>query len=515
MPATGTTGATGPTGGTATTGTTGTTGATGAKPTPVLETTTSGTPTSVGFAVALSVIVILSFFIFLTSGSIFAILAFWLMLGLAAVVLMSYGYISIDSVPPGAVVPVPNSKDLTNPLGEQANARLKGLEVYHVYDGKFTYEEAPAVCAAYGGELATLEQINDAYNHGAEWCGYGWSQGGLALFPTQRATWQALQQEQDLAKRTGCGRVGVNGGYFDPKTKFGVNCYGYKPDGVAKFPLPPPGTNKTAFDAMVAKFKAALKTFTLSPYSRYEWSGYDNAAVVSASNYGSQFKQNLGGLVTIHTEHMENMSSYPSPADQVNLSTTTSTLGALRQAGLVGNTGPTGDIGPSGPQGVQGITGAASTVPGPTGSTGAMGPTGSTGPTGSAGAAGIAGRDGAQGAAGAPGSTGPTGAAGKDGAAAAAGKDGATGPKGDKGDRGLQGPQGIKGDRGLQGVAGVVPLDAKFNKIQLGSTYIKSDNVDGGRIVLGTDGKGDGMTLRPADWSYMQLRRGGNWKTYD
>ena len=27
-----------------------------------------------------------------------------------------------------------------------------------------------------------------------------------------------------------CGKVGVNGGHFDKKLKFGVNCYGYKPN---------------------------------------------------------------------------------------------------------------------------------------------------------------------------------------------------------------------------------------------------------------------------------------------
>jgi len=49
----------------------------------------------------------------------------------------------------------------------------------------------------------------------------------MALFPTQQATWQALQT--DPVNKTNCGRPGINGGYFDPQTKFGVNCYGVKP----------------------------------------------------------------------------------------------------------------------------------------------------------------------------------------------------------------------------------------------------------------------------------------------
>jgi hypothetical protein len=64
--------------------------------------------------------------------------------------------------------------------------------------------------------LASLEQVIEAYNSGAEWCGYGWTAGGMALYPTQKKTWEELQREVDPGKRTACGRPGVNGGYFDP-----------------------------------------------------------------------------------------------------------------------------------------------------------------------------------------------------------------------------------------------------------------------------------------------------------
>jgi hypothetical protein len=249
-------------------------------------------------ATSLSVVMILTFFVFFMSGSLLAVIVFWMVLVLSSVVLWAYGFISNDllqlftySKPPPAPAP-----DKPEP-----GSGLVGMEVFHIDNSRFTYDEAPAACAAFGGNLATLEQVNEAYNYGAEWCGYGWSAGGLALFPTQRGTWEALQQEPSSAKRTACGKVGVNGGYFDPSYKFGVNCYGYKPAASSnlKLPLPPPGVNADTFNSMVARFQGMLSSFNVSPYSRTQWSGYgalDTGARATAE-YGTQFQQNLSGLV--------------------------------------------------------------------------------------------------------------------------------------------------------------------------------------------------------------------------
>jgi len=224
-----------------------------------------------------------------------------------------------------------------------------------------------------------MDQVTEAYNDGAEWCGYGWSAGGLALFPTQRGTWEALQQEVDPSKRTACGRVGVNGGYFDPSAKFGLNCYGYKPAATKKmtFPTPPPGSDNTAFQAAVNRFQGMLSSFTVSPYSRQQWSGYgamgSNAS--AAASYGSQFAQNLGGLgspVTVtesfmtkeDLEMLERRQSGYSFIDQP-------AYAPLSQAEQVEHT----VAGPTGPAGAAGATG-------PAGHDGATGPTGPTGPTG-------------------------------------------------------------------------------------------------------------------------------------
>ena len=101
-------------------------------------------------------------------------------------------------------------------------------EVFNISNNLFTFDDADKVCKSFDARLATYDEIEDAYMHGAEWSSYGWSAGQHAYFPTQKDTWNKLQtvkgHEHDL------GRPGVNGGYFkNPNIRFGVNCYGVKP----------------------------------------------------------------------------------------------------------------------------------------------------------------------------------------------------------------------------------------------------------------------------------------------
>jgi hypothetical protein len=101
-------------------------------------------------------------------------------------------------------------------------------EVFNISNNLYTYEDAQAICGSYGAKLATYDQIEGAYQNGAEWCNYGWSDGQMAFFPTQKATWTELQKYPK--HKNDCGRPGVNGGYIhNPHVKFGVNCYGKKP----------------------------------------------------------------------------------------------------------------------------------------------------------------------------------------------------------------------------------------------------------------------------------------------
>jgi hypothetical protein len=102
-------------------------------------------------------------------------------------------------------------------------------EVFNVSKNDFNYYDAEPLCKALGAELATYDQVKEAYGKGADWCNYGWVKGQVAIYPTQKATYDDLQKG-DEDERNACGKPGVNGGYFDnPDMKFGVNCYGPKP----------------------------------------------------------------------------------------------------------------------------------------------------------------------------------------------------------------------------------------------------------------------------------------------
>lgn len=111
-------------------------------------------------------------------------------------------------------------------------------EVFNIANNKYTYEDAQAICKSYDATLATYDQIENAYNDGAEWCNYGWSADQMILFPTQKKTWEKLQKldegrgcnSKSASHKNDCGRPGINGGYIaNPYVKFGVNCFGKKP----------------------------------------------------------------------------------------------------------------------------------------------------------------------------------------------------------------------------------------------------------------------------------------------
>ncbi len=106
-------------------------------------------------------------------------------------------------------------------------------EVFNISSNVYSYEDAADVCSVFGARLATYDDVEKAYNQGGEWCNYGWTEGQAIYFPTQKKTWEELQKS-DLTKNN-CGRPGVNGGYMaNPYLKFGVNCFGKKPEASEK-----------------------------------------------------------------------------------------------------------------------------------------------------------------------------------------------------------------------------------------------------------------------------------------
>jgi hypothetical protein len=153
-------------------------------------------------------------------------------------------------------------------------------QVFNIPGNYYTYNNARALCTAYGAELANYEQIEKAYNDGAEWCNYGWSANQLALFPTQKKTYDVLQTIP--GNENNCGRPGINGGYIaNPNVKFGVNCYGYKPkitseeEELMKTASPFPETPEDiAFQKKVDLMKNNLDQILVSPFNHDTWSSF-------------------------------------------------------------------------------------------------------------------------------------------------------------------------------------------------------------------------------------------------
>lgn len=151
-------------------------------------------------------------------------------------------------------------------------------EVFNIPDNTYTYDDAKAVCAAYGAELANYDQVENAYKGGGEWCNYGWSDKQMALFPTQKETWDKLQKIK--GHEHDCGRPGINGGFIDNKNiQFGVNCYGYKPlitaaetDRMQHAPIFPQSMRDIEHQKRVDYWKKRIPEIMLSPFSRSNWS---------------------------------------------------------------------------------------------------------------------------------------------------------------------------------------------------------------------------------------------------
>lgn len=157
-------------------------------------------------------------------------------------------------------------------------------EVFNIGNNLYTYDDAQAICKSYDAKLATYDQVEESYEDGAEWCNYGWSEDQMILFPTQKSTWKELQKDSN--KKHSCGRPGVNGGHMsNPYVKFGVNCYGKKPN--------PNSKSKAMFDSnkdsatsvskpnvvadpAVEYWKTQKDNMRINSYNKKEWSEFSN-----------------------------------------------------------------------------------------------------------------------------------------------------------------------------------------------------------------------------------------------
>ena len=177
--------------------------------------------------------------------------------------------ILFDKPIPKPIVKVP--KETTPKSGNF----LQKKEVYHIANQQYSYDQSKCKCASYGGRLATKDEVTNAYNSGANWCSYGWTEGQKAYYPVQQCYYDSIMEEDDFLENSDkyCGKPGLNGGYFsNPQLKFGVNCYGVKPKGSVikqKTPYCPPQD----FCKMSKNSSASQKLSTdeIAPFNDTKW----------------------------------------------------------------------------------------------------------------------------------------------------------------------------------------------------------------------------------------------------
>ncbi len=162
--------------------------------------------------------------------------------------------------------------------GDNAPEIMIEKQVFHVPVNKYTYQDARALCGAFGGRLATYNEIEEAYKKGGEWCSYGWSRGQNIYYPTQKATYKRLKKIK--GHEHDCGRPGINGGYVsNPNARFGVNCIAPKPQMTAReqqymesLNTYPKTQEEIEFKKRVNHYKKNLKNILVSPFNKQEWS---------------------------------------------------------------------------------------------------------------------------------------------------------------------------------------------------------------------------------------------------
>ena len=163
--------------------------------------------------------------------------------------------------------------DVAAALGGSGSSGPGSKQVFNVARNVYTFHEAEPLCRAFGAELATYDQVKAAHKAGADWCNYGWVKGQLAVYPTQKSTYDKLQHgpEHD---RMSCGRPGVNGGYFpNADQRFGVNCYGPRPaESALDERIQREEKSDIAFDREVNKFKSELDSIGVNPWNGSQWS---------------------------------------------------------------------------------------------------------------------------------------------------------------------------------------------------------------------------------------------------
>lgn len=188
--------------------------------------------------------------------------------------------------PPPPVVPTkppvaPQDEDRDRQSGMDRvveNILPPAKEVFNISKNDYTYYDAAPLCKALGAELATYEDVKNAWQKGADWCNYGWVKGQMAVYPTQESTYAELQQGPE-EQRAACGKPGLNGGFFDnPELRYGVTCVGKRPPqsnhdatSVTSGSTRPLTASGLEFEKKVQQFKVESDNLGIMPFNKEKW----------------------------------------------------------------------------------------------------------------------------------------------------------------------------------------------------------------------------------------------------
>ena len=192
---------------------------------------------------------------------------------------------SPPSEPPPAPIIPPSPPQHDNESGATGVERVverilpPAKEVFTVSKNDYSFYDAAPLCKALGAELATYEEVKNAWQNGADWCNYGWVKGQMAVYPTQKGTYEELQQGPE-DQRAACGKPGLNGGYFDnPELRFGVTCTGKRPSqsshdatSVTSGSTKPLTASGLEFEKKVQQFRAESDSMGILPFNKEKWS---------------------------------------------------------------------------------------------------------------------------------------------------------------------------------------------------------------------------------------------------